>query len=38
MLIFLYIYLGISFIGLCLMAYSIKHAEEVPQHIDIYDL
>ena len=38
MLIFLYIYLGISFVGLCLMAYSIKHAEEVPQDIDIYNL
>lgn len=38
MLIFLYIYLGISLLGLCVMIYSIKNAEEVPQHIDIYDL
>ena len=38
MLIFLYIYFGISFVSLCLMAYGIKHAEEVPQDIDIYDL
>lgn len=38
MLTFIYIYLGISVVGMCVMAYGIKNAKEVPQHIDIYDL
>lgn len=35
---FLIIYGIISLIAMCVIAYSIKTAEEVPQEIDIYDL
>ena len=31
-------YLVCTVVGLSLMIYSIKHAVEVPQEIDIYDL
>jgi hypothetical protein len=35
---FLIIYGVIVIIGICVMAYGIYNAEEVPQDIDIYDL
>lgn len=38
MITFLYIYLGIFVVSMCVMAYGIRNAKEVPQHIDIYDL
>ena len=35
---FLIIYGIISLISICVMAYGIYNAKEVPQEIDIYDL